>query len=57
MVRRVVVQLQNARHRIEDLFRRVAFAALLEAGVVVDADAREQRYFLSARARNSSLAV
>jgi hypothetical protein len=43
----VVVELQGAGQRVEDLLRRMLIAPLLEAHVVVDADAGQQRDLLA----------
>ena len=51
-----LVELERAAHRLEDVVRDAARVAALEAGVVLDADAREQRDLLAAEAGDAARA-
>ena len=53
----VVVELQRAREALEHLFRRSVVAALLQAHVVVDAEARERRELFAAQSRHAAPVV
>jgi hypothetical protein len=57
MLRRVLVELQRARQRVEDLCRGVVVAALLKANEIIDAHTGEQRKLLAAKARRTATAV
>ena len=52
-----LVELQRPRERLEDGVGDTAHVAALEPGVVVDADAGEQRDLLAAQARNAPRAA
>src|SRR5690606_33210213 len=54
VLRRGLVELEHARERLHDLHRRVAVAPLLEAQVVVGADAGEQRHLLATQTRDAA---
>src|ERR1700761_4921638 len=56
MRRRLVVQLQRPGQRIQHLWGRVAIPTLLEANVVVGADARKQRELVATQTGNTPTA-